>query len=59
MVIIKNDTNRIKDSLALKIKPKKQKTTYFKSFYVFRENVCLNLAPLKAEPQTRMWEHVA
>ena len=23
MVIIKNDTNRIKDSLALKIKPKK------------------------------------
>ena len=27
MVIIKNDTNRIKDSLALKIKPKKQKTT--------------------------------
>ena len=40
MVIIKNDTNRIKDSLALKTKPKKKKPPNLNLFMYFRK-ICV------------------
>lgn len=51
MVIIKNDTNRIKDRLALKLN---LKTPNLESFYVFSSKHVSHLTPLKAKPQTRM-----